>query len=517
MGDDLNIRPYNNKEILLFPPAISDYLPKGDLAFVIDEIVDQLDLTPYYRKISEVGNPSYHPALMIKIWFYGYATKTYSSRKIEEKLSKDIGFIFLAGMQKPDFKTISEFRRKYLKELRDSFVEILRICRRLGIVKLGEISLDSKVMKANASASRTYTENELKEEREALEKELEAYLEKANRVDFEEDEKFGSDKRGNELPEAIVEKAERVRRIREVVEQLREAEVRLSQTGKKKINLTDSDGQFQKDRVGKTLGYRAQLAVDSERQVIVACDVTDHQSDAPYLLPMVEQVVENVKAVQADGGGASGSIKLLADAGYCSGGNLARLEERYKGFVDPYIPQSNSEDKEPGGGFDRSSPFHRLKFIYNEEDNSFICPAGKVLHWVGCGQRNGVGYALYRNFGDCRVCQYFGECTKNVRGRSILVSEHRPLIEGMRAKLSSSEGRVVYGRRKATVEPVIGQMSYNLGFKGFLLRGLEKVRGEYALMCIAHNLLKIRNFLREIGLGLKEALGCRNLLGLNTS
>ncbi len=87
----------------------------------------------------------------------------------------------------------------------------------------------------------------------------------------------------------------------------------------------------------------------------------------------------------------------------------------------------------------------------------------------------------------------------------------------MRAKLSSSEGRVVYGRRKATVEPVIGQMSYNLGFKGFLLRGLEKVRGEYALMCIAHNLLKIRNFLREIGLGLKEALGCRNLLGLNTS
>lgn len=154
MLKDLNVRPYNNKELLLFPPSIGDYLREDDLAHVVDEAVEEIDLTPYYKKISEVGNPPYHPALMIKNWFYGYATKTFSSRKIEEKLYKDIAFIYLAGMQKPDFKAISEFRRKNLPELRNSFVEIVQICHRLGMTKLGEISLDSKVMKANASISR---------------------------------------------------------------------------------------------------------------------------------------------------------------------------------------------------------------------------------------------------------------------------------------------------------------------------------------------------------------------------
>ncbi|MEM3112412.1 MAG: transposase, partial [Candidatus Anstonellales archaeon] len=153
----LNVRPYNNKQQLLFPVSIGDYLPKNHLAQVIDEAVEQIDLEPYFKKIPNVGNPSYHPALMIKIWFYGYCVKTYSSRKIEEKLYTDIAFIYLAGMQKPDFKTISEFRRKYLNELKNSFIEILQICHRLGMTQLGEIAIDSKVMKANASSNRTYT------------------------------------------------------------------------------------------------------------------------------------------------------------------------------------------------------------------------------------------------------------------------------------------------------------------------------------------------------------------------
>ncbi|MDI6642014.1 MAG: transposase, partial [Elusimicrobiota bacterium] len=124
MSINLNVRPYNNKELLLFPASVGDYLPSDHLAHVVDEAVDEINLEPYYKKISAVGNPPYHPAVMIKIWFYGYATKTYSSRKIEEKLHTDVAFIYLAGMQKPDFKAISEFRRKNLSELRDSFVDI---------------------------------------------------------------------------------------------------------------------------------------------------------------------------------------------------------------------------------------------------------------------------------------------------------------------------------------------------------------------------------------------------------
>jgi len=126
---DINVNPYSNKQLLLFPASIGDYLREDDLAHVVDEAVEEIDIAPYYRKISSVGNPSYHPALMLKIWFYGYATKTYSSRKIEEKLHKDVAFIYLAGMQKPDFKAISEFRRKNLSELKNSFIDILGLLR----------------------------------------------------------------------------------------------------------------------------------------------------------------------------------------------------------------------------------------------------------------------------------------------------------------------------------------------------------------------------------------------------
>ena len=142
----LNIRPYDNKEQLLFPPSIGDYLSKKHVAHVVDEAVEEIDLEPYYKKISPVGNPPYHPALMIKICFYGYITKTYSSRKIEEKIHTDVAFIYLSGMQKPDFKAISEFRRKNIEELRNSFVDILQICHCLGMTQLGNISIDSNIL-----------------------------------------------------------------------------------------------------------------------------------------------------------------------------------------------------------------------------------------------------------------------------------------------------------------------------------------------------------------------------------
>jgi len=519
MSSILNVRHYNNKETLLFPPSISDFLPKDDLAHVVDEAVEEIDLTPYCKKLPQVGNPSYHPAMMIKLWFYGYATQTYSSRKIENKLSKDIAFIYLSGMQKPDFKTISEFRRKNIKELRNSFVEILQICHRLGMTKLGEISLDSKVMKANASASETYSKKELQEEREIMEKAIGEYLEEANRVDTVEDKKFGSDKRGNELPEGISRKEERIKKMKEVVKKLKKAEERLKAEDKEKINLTDSDAQFQKNKGRVIPGYRGQVAVDSEHQVVVANDVTNEQNDAPYLIPMVEELLENVALIQGDKNEEfkeplhGEPIKVCADAGYSSGSNLSKLEgERYKNKIDPYIPQTNSEEKERGKGHDVSSPFHRSKFKYNKRENSFTCPCGKKLRYTGQSQKDGVKYSVYRNYCDCKVCEYFGKCTTNKNGRFIWVSEHQPLIEKMKKKLKSKEGKGVYGKRKAVVEPAIGNMSYNLGFREFLLRGTEKVRGEYSLICTAHNLLKIRTFLKKYEVSLKEMLIYRERL-----
>jgi len=527
MSTKLNIRFYNNKEQLLFPASIGDYLPKDHLAHVVDEVVEQLDLTEYYNKISGVGNPSYHPLMMIKLWFYAYATKTYSSRKIEEKLHTDVAFIYLAGMQKPDFKTISEFRRKYAEELKNSFVEILQICRRIGLVDLDVISIDSKVTKANASASRTYTEQELIKEQQRIEQAIKVYLDKASRTDDEEDKKYGFDKRGNELPEDIRDKEQRIRKMKQIIEQLKQAKQKLlseSCNNKRKINLTDNDAQFQKDKSKKTLGYRCHIAVDSKQQIIIANDVTEKQADQSQLLCMVKQVIENTEKVKqtdkcskvdnnSNPAKEESKIKIIADSGYSSTANLKELQE-YKDKVDAYIPDQIYEAKRRNK---KQSLFEKDKFIYNESTDEFICPAGDKLCYFSKKEKKGQIIKIYR-CNNSKNCKYFGQCTTSLRGRTIEVYENERLLKQMREKLSTEVGRKIYSIRKITAEPVLGNLSQNMGFREFLLRGIQKVKTEFSLICTAHNLLKIARFLKELNLTLKEALGIPNFsAALNTS
>jgi len=427
MSINLNVRPYNNKEQLLFPESIGDYLPKDHLAHVVDEAVDEIDLTPYYNKIPGVGNPSYHPALMIKIWFYGYCVKTYSSRKIEEKLHTDVAFIYLSGMQKPDFKAISEFRRKHIKELKDSFVDVLRICHRLGMTELGNISIDSKVMKANASISKMYTEKELIEEQKELEEAIQEYLEKADQTDEEEDKKYGSDKRGNELPEDIRDKETRIKKMKQIVEQLKQAEQKLQNSEKKKINLTDNDAQFQKDKSRIVTGYRVEIAVDSKEQIIVENDVTEEQSDQSQLIPMIDRVIENIDEIKHPNNKQStfnnteeDNIKIITDSGYSSGSNLKSLEEeKYKRRIEPYIPDQIYEAKKRSK---RNLPFDKERFVFDKTNDEFICPGGNKLHYIAYTVGRGDQIVrIYR----CNVfkgCKYFGKCTSSQKGQIIKVS-----------------------------------------------------------------------------------------------
>src|SRR4030042_3616611 len=179
----LNVRNYNNKDKLLFPAAIGDYLPKDHLAWVIDEVVNQLDLSCLYKKVPPVGNPSYHPKMMLKVLFYGYAAFCFSSRKIAKGLESDVAFIFLSGMQRPDFRTISDFRKNNAEELPKLFIQIVRLCNKLGLIKLGHISLDSTVIKANANRNRSRDKKELREEEYALKEKIKKLLDSAQAVD----------------------------------------------------------------------------------------------------------------------------------------------------------------------------------------------------------------------------------------------------------------------------------------------------------------------------------------------
>jgi len=499
MPVDLNVKPYNNKQLLLFPPSIGDYLSEDDLAHVVNEAVEEIDLAPYCRKISPVGNPSYHPALMLKPWFYGYATNTYSSRKIEEKLHKDVAFIYLAGMQKPDFKAISEFRRKNLSELENSFVDILQICHRLGLTKLGEISIDSKVMKANASISRTYGEKKLAREYEENEAAIQEYLRKAGQIDTEEDQKYGPDRRGNELPQDIRDKETRIKRLKEIRGDLEQ--IRVALKGKNSINLTDKDAGTQKDKSRKIAGYRAQVAVDSKQQVILANDVTSKAADTQELIPIIDQVVENIKRLKPTDTNIE-QIKVIADSGYASGENLAEIESRN---IDPYIPDIKYQGKRRGHKTDEGYEFHNSNFIYGKKENCYICPEGKTLNFTKVIRHHNKEYLLYKS-SNCKSCAYFKACANGRKSKYIWVSTHKDFVERMRQKLSTEEAKKIYRLRKITVEPVLGNLAQNLGFRGFLLRGIEKVKGEYSLMCTTHNILKIAKFIKQQGIGLKKSL-----------
>lgn len=283
----------------------------------------------------------------------------------------------------------------------------------------------------------------------------------------------------------------------------------------KKVNLTDEDAYFQKDKTRILSGYRAQVAVDYKEQVIVTNDVTNKQNDAGQLIPMVNKVLDTIKEVEPDKFSNSEQdkkVNIIADAGYSSGKNLADIEkEGYKDKIEAYIPDTNYDNKERGKGYNKDSAFHRSKFIYNEEGNKFLCPEKKELHCIGEYISHKISYQVYK-CKECENCRYFGECTTSKDGRSISISEYQPYIDKMREKLSTQEGKKIYGLRKITAEPVIGNLSYNLGFREFLLRGLEKVKGEFSLMCIAHNILKINKSLKRMGITFKQAIRNQELI-----
>jgi len=472
ISEPKNVRPYNQKQSLLFPPNLMDFIKNDDLCMVIDDVVNALDLSCLYIKVSHEGNMPFHPKMMLKVLFYSYAVGIFSSRNIAKALGENLALIYLAAWHRPDFRTINKFRLKHLKELEDLFVQIVLICKQLKMVKLGHISIDGSKFKANAADRKTY---DLKR----IEKEMKRLLEKAAKIDHEEDAHYGADKSGDELPDEIRDRENRI-------EKLEEMKKHLNETAKNKVNATDPDAVFMKTKSGIKTSYNAQASVDEAAQIIVAADVTNEPNDLGQLLPMIEQTEDNTKD----------SIDILtADSGYSSPNNLEKLETL---DIDAYIPDDTYQSRCRGKEI---SAFDKDNFVYNEATNTFTCPAGKELtFWHKREDKQGQ-YHVYL----CRVCKdcpYFGKCTKSKKGRSIWRRIVDEKIKAMRLKLDSESGKAIYSKRRHIAEPVFGHIKAVLGFTGFHLRGIIKVKGEFKLIAIVHNLKKISRYgyKKEFGL-----------------
>lgn len=471
-----NLRPYCQNQSLLFPANLLDFIKDDDLCMVIDDVVNNLDLSCLYVNIASEGNMAYHPKMMLKVLFYAYASGIFSSRNIAKALGENIAFIYLAAWQRPDFRTINNFRKNNLEQIEDLFVQIVHLCQQLKMVKLGHISIDGSKFKANAADRKSY-------DRKRIEREMKRILDQAEKQDQQDDALYGCQNSGDEIPTEIREREQRIAKLKQIQKQL-------DQQGTEKINATDADAVFMKTTGGIKTTYNAQASVDEDVQVIVAADVTNQPNDKEQLLPMIEQTEQNT----------GGSIDTLsADSGYSTPDNLEKLED-YE--IDAYIPDDIYQSRSRGKEVD---PFDKEHFIYDESADVFTCPAGKVLKFWYTKREPKAVYRVYR-CSQCDSCQHFGQCTKSKNGRSIWRRLVDKKIKAMRSKLDSDVGKAIYAKRRHIVEPVFGHIKAIIGFTGFNLRGLKKVNAEFKLVAIAHNLKKISKYAYKKGIGLTPRL-----------
>ena len=424
-------RPYDPDQVFLMPASMRDWLPAHHLAFFVSDVVGQLDLSAIMRRYTneERGYPPYHPVMMVKVLLYAYCIGVPSSRKIAKRLEEDIAFRVLAANNTPDFRTISDFRKDHLQALSGLFLQVLKLCQKTGLVRLGHVSLDGTKIKANASRHKAMSYKRMKEEEARLEDEVKVLLQEAEVADAEEDSRYGKDKRGDELPQELAFRESRLRKIREAREALEiEARQEAEQAGaegkkapgipsdKAQRNFTDPESHIMPAPGGKHFeqAYNAQAVVDSSHQVIVAAGLTNQPTDRKQARPMIEQVKANTGKLPR---------QMSADAGYFSQEVVQALTSS---GIDVYMPPE------------------------------------KIKH--------------------------SSRLSEAPRGR---IPKGLSVIDRMRRKLKTKKGRQRYGLRKVLSEPVFGQIKQARGFRQFLLRGREKVGHEWQLICTGHNVLKL--------------------------
>jgi len=463
-------KEYNQEQRFLLPPSLEDFVGQDHLARVVNEVVNGLDLTELYARYSELGCAAYHPQLLLKVLFYGYATGERSSRKLAHRLQSDVAYMYLAGMQRPDFRTINRFRQEHLPLLQGLFVQIVRLCQALGMVRIGLIALDGTKVKANASLRQSMNQEKLAQDLAEVEKEIQQMLTEAAVTDDQEDAEEGADQSGYEVPAAL-----RDTRLRQ--ERLQQARAQLAATGRSQINLTDPEAPLMHPAHQPWQpSYNGQIAVDAQQGVIVAATVSTDSTDQAALPELVNQTIANT---------GTPPTEVVADAGFASADNYLDLANQE---ITGYIP--NAKEVSLQRGTAQHPEFKRQQFTYKADSDTYQCPQGKTLVYKNTqNNRQGIPLRMYQGQ-ECPGCVRRCECTTS-RYRRISRDPREAVVQEMRERVNSETGKQRLELRHWLVEPIFGHWKQNWKYREFLLRGKAKVTGEFLLFCIAHNLKKL--------------------------
>ena len=468
----------NNEQGQLIPMYLGEWIPENHLVYLVNDIVDQLNLSAITSQYSNRGEEAYHPALLLKILFYGYANGIFTSRKLREALEENVPFRWLSGGLRPDHRTISDFRKNNLALLPGLFVQIVQIARDLGYASLGHVSIDGSKLKANASKHKAMSRDRMKEEIIRLEKEISEMLEKAQSDDQQEEET--SVLFPETISEAVQDRKSRLQKIKDALQQLeaRKPEAESKTPKKDQINFTDPDSRIMDTKTqGVIQAYNPQIAVDADHGIIVGIQMSHCSNDQKQFAGVLQSIKETTDELPQ---------KVTADAGYFSADNIQTAEELN---VDAYIA-ANRESKQAKNPYDKSN------FTYQPESDTYLCPAGKTVLLKQVQYENDPDKPtkwVYK-CQECKDCSFRSECVKGKSGkRTISRTEADPIREAMRTKVQSDEGKAIYRLRKGIVEPSWGEIKECQGFRQFHLRGDDKTEGEFTLLSIAYNLRKIHS------------------------
>lgn len=448
----------------LFPPSLEDLLPADHPARMVREFVDAQDLEGlgFKTRAGEEGRPNYSSSLLLKAWLYGYTSKIRSTRGIERACMEHVGMLWLTGMQSPDHTTLWRFWRDNQKAIRKLFKQLLEIAVSFNLVGMVMHAVDGTKIVSQASEQKGW-------HRASLEKKLGILSKAIDEIMKQTEQASGQEGGECRLPEPLQQRQQLREKIQQQLKELSEKE-------RDHLQPKDEDARVMKCRARKKFAYNAQAIVDQKSKLIVAADVVTDESDNYQLVPMIEQVQENL---------GQAAEQTVGDAGYFATTGLAEAEEK------SYSVLVNLPESVQGNG---DKPYHASRFVYDAEKDQCICPRGETLPFDTMKARDKARpyeVRVYR----CQsyeACPVRWQCSSSKAGRTVQIHPNHDALTRHREKIRDEKMRAILKQRGATVEPVFGWVKEGMGFRRWAFRGRDKVKTQWLLLCMAMNLLRLQ-------------------------
>ncbi len=453
----------------LFPELLDDYISEDNSVRVVDAFVDELDLLALgfeRAQPKDTGRPAYHPAVMLKLYIYGYLNKVQSSRRLERESNRNVELMWLLKRLTPDFKTIADFRKDNGPAIKKSCRQFIMLCKQLNLFVDALICIDGSRFKAVNNRDRNYTKAKVKRRIQAINKSLDRYLGQLDSIDRQE----------QSPPKAKTDHINKqIESLKRQMKDIQAIDAVIDLAPDKQISLTDPDARAMSTnaRSSGTVGYNVQAAVDTKHHLIVAHDVSTAMGDRGQLTRMSK------KAQQASG---IKSLQVIADRGYYK---MEEIKATVDEGITPYVPKSLTSNNKARGLFDRRD------FIYIEKDDEYQCPAGDRLIWRYASLENGLTMNRYWS-SNCQTCELKSKCTP-AKQRRVSRWEHGKVLEDHERRMNQNP--TMMQLRKQTAEHAFGTIKSWMGLGHFKTKTLKHVSTEMSLHVLAYNLTRMINMM----------------------